>query len=69
MVGLNGYTICSGVICEELNGGDYVAIPVENEDGSQAGIMEIGYIQKQKSILSTMGKRYIEHLQVQLAGN
>ena len=69
MVGLNGYTICSGVICEELNGGDYVAIPVENEDGSHAGVMEIGYIQKQKSVLSTTGKRYIEHLQAQLAEN
>ena len=25
MVGLNGYTICSGIICEELNGSDYIA--------------------------------------------
>lgn len=23
MVGLNGYTLCSGIICEELNGNDY----------------------------------------------
>lgn len=68
MMGLNGYTICSGIICEELNGGDYLAIPVENEDGSQAGSMEIGYIQKQKSILSAMGKRYIEQLRAQLGG-
>ncbi len=28
MVGLNGYTICSGIICEELNGSDYIAIPL-----------------------------------------
>lgn len=68
MMGLNGYTICSGIICEELNGGDYLAIPVENEDGSQAGSMEIGYIQKQKSILSATGKRYIEQLRAQLGG-
>ena len=23
MVGLYGYTLCSGIVCEELNGGDY----------------------------------------------
>lgn len=26
MVGLNGYTLCSGIICEELNGSDYVRL-------------------------------------------
>ena len=28
MVGLNGYTLCSGIICEELNGTDYIAVPL-----------------------------------------
>ena len=27
MRGLNGFTLCSGIICEELNGDDYVAVP------------------------------------------
>lgn len=32
MVGLNAYTLCSGIICEELNGSDYRAVPlVETE--------------------------------------
>ena len=26
MVGLNGYTLCSGIICEELNGEEYCAV-------------------------------------------
>ena len=40
MVGLNGFILCSGIICEELNGSDYVAVPFEEGKG---GIMEIGY--------------------------
>ena len=32
MVGLNGYTVCSGIICEELNGSDYVAVPFDPDD-------------------------------------
>ncbi len=67
MVGLNGYTICSGVIAEELNGGDYLAIPVENEDGSDAGVMEIGYLRRHKSILSSMASLYIEKLRSHLS--
>ena len=43
MVGLNGYTICSGIICEELNGGDYLAIPLEKDDDIADDKMEIGY--------------------------
>ena len=29
MVGLNGYTLCSGILCEELNGEDYGAVRLE----------------------------------------
>ena len=32
MVGLNGYTLCSGIICEELNGTGYKAIPYESRE-------------------------------------
>ena len=61
MVGLNGYTLCSGIICEELNGGDYVAIPFETEE--EANHMEIGYIVKKNQILSKMGALYIQEAQ------
>ena len=33
MIGLNGYTLCSGIICEELNGTDFVAVPFEPDEG------------------------------------
>ena len=62
MVGLNAYTICSSVICEELNGngGDYIAIPFAADAENAAGTMEIGYITRKNSILSPAGTRYIE---------
>lgn len=60
MVGLNGYTLCSGIICEELNGTDYLAIPFETgNDPEGDGDMEIGYIIKKNHILSKMGEMYI----------
>ena len=63
MVGLNGYTLCSGIICEELNGSDYVAIAFEDkEEEVAAGRMEIGYIVKQNMILSQMAEMYIAEL-------
>ena len=32
MVGLNAYTLCSGIICEELNGADYKAVPLAESE-------------------------------------
>lgn len=29
LIGLDGYTVCSGVIDSELNGGNIVAVPLE----------------------------------------
>ena len=63
MVGLNGYTLCSGIICEELNGSDYVAVAFEDEEEEvAAGRMEIGYIVKENMLLSKMGEKYIAEL-------
>lgn len=60
MVGLNGYTLCSGIICEELNGDDYVAVPFESDHDDSK--MEIGYIVKKNVILSKMGELYVNEL-------
>ena len=69
MVGLNGYTLCSGIICEELNGSDYVAVAFEDEEEEvAAGRMEIGYIVKENMILSQMGEKYIGELKKYLSG-
>ncbi|MCD8009275.1 MAG: LysR family transcriptional regulator [Lachnospiraceae bacterium] len=42
MVGLNGYTLCSGIICEELIGSDDLAVPGEGEEQSAECAMELG---------------------------
>lgn len=62
MVGLNGYTLCSGIICEELNGDDYLAIPFVDSNVSDDGIMEIGYLTKKNTVMSKIGKLYIEEM-------
>ena len=68
MVGLNGYTLCSGIICEELNGSEYVAVAFEDEEEEvAAGRMEIGYIVKENMILSQMAEKYIGELKKYLS--
>lgn len=57
LIGLNGYTICSGVISEELNGSNIVSVPLAVED-----YMEIGYIVHRKVILNQLGQQYIAAL-------
>lgn len=62
MVGLNGYTLCSGIICEELNGSDFLAIPFEDDEQNPNSLMEIGYVTKKNVLLSEMGERYVAAL-------
>ncbi len=57
MVGLNGYTLCSGIICEELNGDEYKAVPLDSDE-----IMSIGYISRKNTTISHIGKKYVEEL-------
>lgn len=57
MVGLNAYTLCSGIICEELNGSDYTAVPLKETER-----MRIGYIVRKGQKISKIGKLYIEEL-------
>lgn len=62
MVGLNGYTLCSGIICEELNGDDYIAVPFQDDDQNPNSVMEIGYVVRKNTILSKMGELYVDKL-------
>ena len=57
MTGLNGYTLCSGIICEELNGDGYTAVPFAAEE-----TMTIGHLKRKGIPLSHLGSRYIEIL-------
>lgn len=69
MVGLCGYTLCSGIICEELNGTDFAAIPFEADDVNPNSVMEIGYIIKKNALLSQMGSLYIEEIRKYLGSH
>ena len=63
MIGLNGYTLCSGVISEELNGSDYLAVPFEPDDDTVASNMVIGYISKKNLLLSHIAELYVKELE------
>lgn len=56
-IGLNGFTVCSGVIDTELNGEDIIAKPLEMDC-----IMRIGMIKKKNVLLSRYALTYIEAL-------
>ena len=63
MTGLNAYTLCSGIICEELNGDGFLAVPFTPPEGESLSTeMEIGYICKKNTILSPIGEAYIEDI-------
>ena len=57
MVGLNAYTLCSGIICSDLNGDDFLAVPLKESEK-----MRIGYIKRKGTKLSHIGELYIEEL-------
>lgn len=57
LIGLNGYTVCSGVIDKKLNGEDIIAVPLAEESD-----MRIGYITHRKGLISRLGNTYLEAL-------
>ena len=57
MVGLNGYTLCSGIICESLNGDDYCAVKLKSDE-----LMTIGYIKRKGVAISPLGEKYLEEI-------
>lgn len=57
MVGLNGYTISSGIISSELNDEKIVAIPLDVDD-----TMVLGYLKHKKVELTPMALNYLQLL-------
>ena len=57
LIGLNGYTVCSGVIDEELNGENIVSVPLQAQ-----GDMHIGMVTHKKVLPSRLGAIYREAL-------
>ncbi|MGN5245568.1 LysR family transcriptional regulator [Lactiplantibacillus plantarum] len=63
MVGLNGYTISSGIISSELNDEKIVAIPLKVDDA-----MTLGYLRHKKIELSATAQRYLTLLKQHIQG-
>lgn len=57
LIGLDGYTACSGVISHELNGSNIIAVPLDVDE-----YMDIGTITRKNTMLSRYGKAYVEAL-------
>ena len=57
VIGLNGYTISSGILSEDLNGSQIVSIPLESSEH-----MELGYVKRADRPLSSIAERYLQLL-------
>lgn len=63
LIGLNGYTVSSGIIDEELNGKDIIAVPLKAE-----GEMHIGIVMHEKILPGRLAGAYIEALKKYIRG-
>ena len=57
LIGLNGYTISTGILTSDLNGNSITAVPLDIQDE-----ITVGYIMMKNIPTSQLGKRYIEGL-------
>lgn len=57
LIGLNGYTICTGMLNKNLNGDNIVSVPLETDER-----MQIGWIKNEKANLSVFAENYIAEL-------
>ena len=63
MIGLNGYTISTGIVSADLNGDNIIAIPLKVDD-----IMEVGWISHKDIQLTRQATLYLEELKAVVAG-
>lgn len=57
MVGLNGFTLCSGILCENLNGSEHCAVKLDSDE-----VMTVGYLVRKGMTISPLGNKYIEEI-------
>jgi len=57
LIGLNGYTICTGVLNNNLNGDNIISVPLETDEK-----MNVGFIKNEKANLSSFAENYIDQL-------
>ena len=58
LIGLNGYTICTGVLNKNLNGDNILSVPLKTDEK-----INIGWIMSEKARLSHFGLDYISELE------
>ncbi|MBB3110096.1 DNA-binding transcriptional LysR family regulator [Paenibacillus phyllosphaerae] len=58
LIGLNGYTISTGVLSSDLNGNEIIPVPLESDD-----TINVGWISHRNVTLSKLGLAYIEALE------
>lgn len=64
MIGLDGYTVATGILNSKLNGDEIVAIPLDMDD-----VIDIVYIRHDKANLSKMGQKFIDYLLEEVSFN
>lgn len=64
MIGLDGYTVATGILNSKLNGDEIVAIPLDVDD-----VIDIVYIRHDKANLSKMGQKFIDYLLEEVSFN
>ena len=57
LIGLDGYTISSGIMATDLNGDDIVSIPLKSDE-----IMQLIYVYNADKPFKEITKRYLEIL-------
>lgn len=57
LIGLNGYTICTGILNNNLNGDNIISVPLRTNER-----MNVGWIKNEKSTLSSFAVSYITEL-------
>jgi DNA-binding transcriptional LysR family regulator len=66
LIGLDGYTICTGVLSPDLNGVDIVSVPLITPGNER---MTVGWIVNSRAVLSGIAERYVEHLKKLISQN
>lgn len=57
LIGLNGYTISTGVLSADLNGNEIIPVPLDCEE-----TINVGWISHRNAALSKLGAAYVEAL-------
>ncbi|MZQ86720.1 LysR family transcriptional regulator [Paenibacillus sp. 5J-6] len=62
LIGLNGYTISTGVLNADLNGNEIIPVPLDCEE-----TIHVGWISHKNTMLTKLGAAYVEALKVAIS--